>query len=197
MFVLLVCAFRLSIMIMISFAAAARLFCCFRRFCCCCSCCAPLQATTGSVDGDLLLQLLDLVLLLLQLGHACESRVRHVTGLDGRHHLRACGGGGFSRWVRYIFSHTSILVHTCRKAQKPKHAFWKAEFVSNQNCQRMLCDMCEWVWWAYVRVCEPKLSWMFCSGFWVFNFKFRITLEQHADYTRFQIQFQEEKKLYK
>lgn len=69
-----------------------------------------LQAATGSVDGDLLLQLLDFVLLLLQLGHTRESRVRHVPGLDGRHHLHGWGMhsgecGTFASGIRVQYKH--------------------------------------------------------------------------------------------
>lgn len=46
-----------------------------------------LQATTGSLHADLLLEHVLFVLGFLHLCHSRETRVGHVTGLDRRHHL--------------------------------------------------------------------------------------------------------------
>lgn len=41
-----------------------------------------LQAATGAIDTDLLLEIGCLMLLFLQFCHTCESRIGHIASLD-------------------------------------------------------------------------------------------------------------------
>lgn len=49
--------------------------------------CTNLQPTSGTINGDLLLELLNFVLLFFQFSHSRKSWVGHMTRFDCRHHL--------------------------------------------------------------------------------------------------------------
>lgn len=49
--------------------------------------CTNLQPTSGTINGDLLLKLLNFVLLFFQFSHSRKSWVGHMTRFDCRHHL--------------------------------------------------------------------------------------------------------------